>query len=281
VEGVGASYADHLTDHDLDLLARLGAADLRRQPEAIPRLLSERPVFDAILGTQAKTAAPILDVSPFLLFAVIVHRAAADLSEMTYVTERTGLRERVPVFDGPQLAEFLAQDARRLLIAELLASFTRVASGRYRVRTQRGWRWRRYSELDLPHLAGLLDTANKLERPGLYRRLGDVALFLAGVFPEYTQRQALSPIAAARLLRLVQPRDNDERDRLAAAPALELYEELGARWYRTAWELAPVRTERLAVVVDVAGRFRQARRVLNHITDRYLFPIIERGELTG
>jgi len=31
-----------------------------------------------------------------------------------------------------------------------------------------------------------------------------------------------------------------------------------------------VRTARLAVAGDVAGRFRQARRVLNHLTDRYL-----------
>jgi hypothetical protein len=32
-----------------------------------------------------------------------------------------------------------------------------------------------------------------------------------------------------------------------------------------------VRTARLDVVADVAGRFQQARRVLNHIADRYLF----------
>lgn len=278
MDGVGASYADHLTEHDLELLGKLGATDLRRQPHQIPRLLSDQRVFESILGAHSKAAAPFLEVSPFLLFAVIVHKAAADLGEMTYVTERTGLRERVPVFDGPQLADFLADDARRLLLAELLASFTRIASGRYRVQTRRGWRWRKYSELDPLHLAGLLDAANEAERPGIYRRLGDVALFLAGVFPEYTQRQALSPIDAGRLLRLVQ---RQERERLAGAPALELFEVLGAGWYRNAWELAPIRTERLATVHDVAGRFRQARRVLNHIADRYLFPIIERGELTG
>ena len=34
--------------------------------------------------------------------------------------------------------------------------------------------------------------------------------------------------------------------------------------------LAPVQTGRLAVVAEVADRFRQARRVLNHVADRYL-----------
>jgi hypothetical protein len=33
-----------------------------------------------------------------------------------------------------------------------------------------------------------------------------------------------------------------------------------------------VATARLTVVGEVADRFRQARRVLNHVADRYLFP---------
>ena len=31
-----------------------------------------------------------------------------------------------------------------------------------------------------------------------------------------------------------------------------------------------MRTSRLSVVAEVADRFRQARRVLNHVADRYL-----------
>jgi hypothetical protein len=62
-----------------------------------------------------------------------------------------------------------------------------------------------------------------------------------------------------------------QHDQLAAIPAIELLEQLGARWYRAACGLAPVRTARLDVVAEVADRFRQARRVLNHIADQYLF----------
>ena len=51
---------------------------------------------------------------------------------------------------------------------------------------------------------------------------------------------------------------------------MELWEYLGARWYRAARELAPAATARIVVVGDVAGRFQQARRVLNHLADRYL-----------
>ena len=82
---------------------------------------------------------------------------------------------------------------------------------------------------------------------------------------------ALGPVSAARLLRAAQvsPR---QHERLTAAPAIDLFEYLGARWYRVAWSLAPARTARLAVVAEVADRFRQARLVLNHVADRCLFP---------
>lgn len=64
----------------------------------------------------------------------------------------------------------------------------------------------------------------------------------------------------------------EEHARLIELPGIELLEQLGSRWYRRAHELAPVRSARLAVVSEVAERFRPARRVLNHLADRYLVP---------
>ena len=209
--------------------------------------------------------------SPFLIFAVAVHRAAAELETMDHVPERSGPRGRVPLFDAPDLRDFLGSPARRLFLAELLASFTRATGGQYRVQVRGRSRARRFSELDLPRMAGLLDAVPEADRPGVYRRLGDVALFLTGVFPDYAVAHALGPVSAARLLHAAQvPQRRHEE--LASAPAIDLFEYLGAQWYRVAWGLAPARTARLAVVADVADRFRQARRVLNHIADHWLFP---------
>jgi len=200
-----------------------------------------------------------------------VQRAAAELASAGHVPERTGPRQRVPLFDAPALRDFLAAPARRLFLTELLASFTRVASGRYRARVGGRMRTRRFSELDPVRLAGLLEAVPQAERPGVYRRLGDVTLFLTGVFPDYATAHALGPVNAARLLRAAQL-PASQRDRLADTPAIELWEHLGARWYRAARDLAPVATARLTVVGEVADRFRQARRVLNHVADQYLFP---------
>jgi hypothetical protein len=290
---VGSGYADHLTDADLGLLAR--AADqptaqaapwLRAHPEHLPALVGDARVFQAVFGASAGAAGAAPSArptgsamaslaSPFLIFAVAVHRAAAELSTMDHVPERSGQRQRVPLFDAPELRDFLGSAARRLFLAELLASFTRNAAQyrpapatQPRSRAQRG---RRISELDVVRMAGLLDTVPEAERAGAYRRLGDVALFLTGVFPDYAVAHALGPVSAARLLRAAQVPAR-QQDRLAEAPAIDLFEHLGAQWYRAAWGLAPARTARLAVVAEVAERFRQARRVLNHVADRCLFP---------
>ena len=300
---MGSGYADHLTDADLGFLVSVsqdtgrpdglaaGASWLRRRPEALPELIGDPRVFRAVFGpadtASARSAGPSTAraalASPFLIFAVAVHRAAAELESMDHVPERSGQRQRVPLFDAPELRDFLGSPARRLFLAELLGSFTRNAAGPYRAaasgrpgprqpRAARGARGsRRFSEFDLARMAGLLDTVPEAERAGVYRRLGDVALFLTGVFPDYAVAHALGPVSADRLLRAARAPER-QQDQLAAAPAIDLFEYLGARWYRAAWGLAPARTARLAVVAEVADRFRQARRVLNHIADRWLFP---------
>jgi hypothetical protein len=294
---VGSGYADHLTDADLGLLVSVsqetnrpaslvaGGSWLRSHPEALPRLIADPRVFDAVFAPAdqaSPSAASASLASPFLIFSVAVHRAAAELESMDHVPERSGQRQRVPLFDAPELRDFLGSPARRLFLAELLGSFTRNAGAPYRAapgrqpgsrpaRGTRPARGRRFSELDLGRMAGLLDAVPDSERAGVYRRLGDVALFLTGVFPDYAVAHALGPVSAARLLRAAQAPEG-QQDRLASAPAIDLFEYLGSRWYRAAWGLAPARTARLAVVAEVADRFRQARRVLNHIADRCLFP---------
>src|SRR5262249_35463232 len=295
-ELAGREYAGQLTDADLRLLASVAAgragtgpsADgswLRGDPAALLAVLEHPGTFDAVIGQDEAAAGWTGLASPFPVFAVFVQRAATELAAAGHVPERTGPRQRVPLFDGGALREFVAEPERRLFLAELLASFTRVASGRYRSRVGGRLRTRRFSELDPVRLAGLLEAVPRAERPGVYRRLGDVTLFLTGVFPDYAattvlppvhaapppRPPVLRPVNAARLLRAA-GLPAAQHERLADAPAIELLEHLGARWYRAARDLAPVPTARIAVVGEVADRFRQARRVLNHIADRYLFP---------
>src|SRR5205823_12399988 len=109
---------------------------------------------------------------------LVVHGGWMELQDATHVDEGVGPRRRLPILGGDDLRAFLAGASRRLFVSELLASYTRVASGSTWVHTRRGWRRRRFSELDPVRLASLLEVVPEEERPGVYRRLGDLALFL-------------------------------------------------------------------------------------------------------
>ena len=280
-------YLEHLSSDDLGLLSGFHSSrpdaldELRSNPARIEGLLSHAGVFHAVFGEQGREE-PFLRASPFLVFALVVHRCAAELRETAFVSEWLGPRQRVPVFDVDSLRDFLGETDRRLFLAELLASYTHVSSGSLLVQTRRGWRRRRFSELDPLRLASLLEVVPEEERAGIYRRLGDLALFLTGVFPDHTATRGLSQVTEARLRRsagLAAPDEPGAGNRAApvsVSGAVALMEALGRRWYRLACSSAPVPTQAMDVVSDVSGRFDHARRILNLVTERHLFPFRSR-----
>ncbi len=196
---IGAAYLAHLTEADLRELAHaaeVSAAQadariqaLRRAPGLLLDILDRPAVSASLLNlTAADPAQRFALISPFLTFAAAIHRIAADLRASGYAPERTTPRLRVPVFDGPQLAAYLEEPGHRLFLAELLASFARSSSGVVVTQTSRGVRRRRWNDLDLGRLAMLLGALPEQDRPPVWRRLGDLALFLTGVFPAAIER---------------------------------------------------------------------------------------------
>ena len=262
---VALGYLEHLTGADLRLLGDVAGVPpegLRARPTALLDLLGAPATEAAVLGP-ALDDEPFLRASSFLTFAVAVHRSAVRLEGRTSTLEWVGPRQRLPVFDVASLREFLADPLRRLFLVELLASFTSVASGTTWERTRRGWRRRRFSELDPVRLASLLEVVGEAERPGVYRRLGDLALFLTGVFPDHTAERGLGPLGLAE-----RPADAEHLG------AVGLLEHLGARWYRcAAATLAAPATATTRVLPAAGERFRQARRVLNVVTESAIFPL--------
>jgi hypothetical protein len=279
---VTASYLEHLTTDDL-LLLRPGSGKVTRGETVasiannLEGLLSSPEVFERIF-VQAGNGEPFLAASPFLVFAVAVHRAAVQLESATYVSEWLGLGRRAPLFDVVRLRNFMAGPWHRLFLTELLSSYTHVSSGSVMVQTRRGFRRQRYSELDPVRLAALLDVVSASERPGVLLRLGDVALFLTGVFPDHVARRGFGPIEEGRLMRSGgRGQISVIRDQPNAAVgdrgAVGLLEQLGKRWYRGAFELLPRPVaENVAVLGELPERFDEARRMLGYITEHFLFP---------
>ncbi len=261
-------YRQHLSDTDRRLLSDTAGTEV---PVSVALSL---PALEAVVFDHTEHSFVSVGVSPFLAFATAVHRTAALLETASFVEERWAPRVRIPVFDTAALRALVSDPLRRYFLVELLASYTRVTSGVTWTRTARGWRRRRFSELDPTRLAELLEVVEINERSGVYRRLGDLALFLLGVFPDHVPVLG-SGAASDRLLRL----SALGRDRVADLGSKDILEILGARWYAAAVSSAAANgtplTASLAVAGYVAEHFRDARRVLNAVTDRYLFPLRE------
>jgi hypothetical protein len=178
------------------------------------------------------------------------------------------------VFDVASLRDLLDDPMRRYFLVELLASYTHVASGVSWARTARGWRKRKFSELDPVRLAELLTVVDVTERAGVFRRLGDLALFLTGVFPDHADVAALDPLGRARIARFAgMPPAADAGD---SEQGVAFLGTLGARCYRAAAaSVAGPLSADLRTAAAIGERFTDARRVLNVVTDRYLFPLRE------
>jgi hypothetical protein len=266
-EDLEHAYRQHLTSADLALLSDV--APDRGLVEALASSDVERHVF-----APGPAFDPTYAASPFLTFAVAVHRISDQLASATYVNEWVGPRRRVPVFGVDRLRELVADPLRRFFLVELLGSYTHVVSGSTWTATRRGWRRRRFSELDPVQLVGLLESVPAAERPGVLRRLGDLALFLTGVFPDHTSSTPLGrPFAPVPLLRSagLDPRHGGD----VASNAFELLQLLGARWYRLATRLSPAPSGSVLALQAIADGFADARRILNAVTDTYLFPLRE------
>lgn len=251
-----------LEERDIDALARILKTDsetlrseLERRPWYANDVLRDPVIADAVLHGSDLAAV----VSPLLLFAVMAHQVTAELGDSTWVADWSGPKSRIPVFDVEPLLEFADAPGRLVFVARLLADF--AAPEAPPVPADR---------LDLDDLVDWLEAVDPTDRIVLLRRLGDLALFQAGVFPDTTGARILSASQAEHLGRSVGLTDEeiiDLVDPASATPGFDTLERLGSAWYRASAEQDPAHP---AVLCDIATRIRPARRFLNHLADRYL-----------
>ncbi|SRR5579884_48645 len=272
------AYLEHLTETDVAVLVEVSHTEtvaglhtfLDEDNLRLRDLLASDALYDELFGSGQHEA--FLRASPFLIFAVLISRAHADLGETSFVEEWVSPLRRVPVFEVTPLRQFSADLAHQLFLAELLASYTRVASGSFWVHTPRGWQRRRYSELDLMRLVEMLNIVPEAQRAGVLRRLGDLTLFLTGVFPDFAGSRMFRPSYKKRLQSAVM---SDERPHEEEVSGLDFLELIGRASYHQASLVAERASGSSGALRDMVGGFGQARRVLNFVTDRYLFSFRE------
>lgn len=252
-----------ISDSELESLARLAGrdvgevrAELRRRPWSLHDLLADPALVEAVL----EPASILVTPGPFALFAVLVRQAADDVLDREYVNDWVGPRSRLPVFDVEPLQELVIAPGRLLFIARLLTSMvapTPVSP----VPTTDPWE--------------LLDWVNAVDeddRAVVFRRMGDLSLFLAGVQADAHGATPLTEDQAKKVARLLDAGVDEIlelADPRSVSPGLDALEELGARSYQQARRVEP---NAPPVIGDIAQRIRPARRFLTHLADRFLSP---------
>jgi hypothetical protein len=256
-----------LADHDLIYLVETLMPETKDVEETARRIgsdellleamLDDEDLFQRLLGNEEV----LVQVSPWLFFAVLLRRARHDLQQETYTVERRS-RQKVHLFDADRVLELLEQGPLRDYLAAMLASFTRIRSVTVPVRVRQGiWRRYRTNELDVDSMMRYCQAVEEPYRFDIYKRIGDACLFLAGMFPEYIDNQYRYP-----LTHQLRPQS---RGRICAS--LEDYEAHGRAFYRLAAEHESARAEGLdEVLAMLSENFVLAEKPLTFMANRYL-----------
>jgi hypothetical protein len=251
--------AERFSDEDLRFVAETVAAGrddpaeaparLRGRDDLLDVMLEDDRLVDRLLGDDQA----LVRVSPRLVFSVLLRRVLRDLQQRPYTVERAA-DETVAVFDATQVRRFIAEPGIWHYLVSMLTSFIRNESLTVLVRRREHFVRRRFNTASLEDMIDLAGLTGGDEVPWIFRRIGDIALFQSGIFP-----QSLRSVAGTAR-RSMRP--------AAVPPTLESYQEQGRKFYRLAASRA--RDDEGRVLGTLADEFPAARKSLELLSDRYL-----------
>jgi hypothetical protein len=248
----------HLSESDLRFLVETVATN-RRDYDHIANLIRDKedllePMLDDPKLTERlfRDEETLVRVTPHLLFSVLLRRLRSELEREAYVLEVDAKGKRIPVFEGPALAEMLSDKQTRDYLAEMLSSFARTNSGIIYWQERGTWHKRRFSDVDLDDMVELARIIDSEMRPALFKRIADLALFLSGIFPEYAVDSSGS-----------------RKTMFPTKRTLKDYEQVGKRFYNAAARETD-QNQSKAVLGTLAEKFSLARLALNSLSDRYV-----------
>ncbi len=233
-------------------------ADLVQSDERLlEAMLDDEQVFQRLVNQEEAVVA----ASPQLFFTVLLRRARRELLKETFTVERRS-QQKVVLFDAERVVKLLQQEPLQDYLAAMLASFTRIGSVTVPVRVRKGiWRRYRANDLDVESLMRYSEALDQEFRFEPYKRIGDVCLFLAGLFPDYIQARHRYP-ASGQIRPSVKGR---------LIQSLEDYEKFGQAFYRLAAQHERARVLGLAdTLVTLSDEFVLAEKPLTFLVDRYL-----------
>src|ERR1700722_10602101 len=212
----------NLSESDLRFLVQTVATNRRDYDHIVDLIRDKEDLLEPMLDDPKLTERlfreeeALVRVNPHMLFSVLLRRLRRELEKKAYVLEMDTKGKRIPVFEGPAVAEMLSDKQTRDYLAEMLSSFARTNSGIIYWKERGAWHKRRFSDIDLDDMVELARIIDPEMRPALYKRIADLALFLSGIFPEHSAH-----LAGGKTM-------------FSPKRTLKEYEEAGKRFYQVA-----------------------------------------------
>ena len=248
----------HLSESDLRFLVETVATN-RRDYDHIANLIRDKedllePMLEDPKLTERlfRDEEALVRVTPHMLFSVLLRRLRRELEKEAYVLDVDTKGKRIPVFEGPAVAEMLSDKQTRDYLVEMLSSFARTNSGIIYWKERGTWHKRRFSDIDLDDMVELARIIDPEMRPALHKRIADIALFLSGIFPEHAVHSSGS-----------------RKTVFSAKHTLKDYEQLGKLFYNVAARETD-QSQWKPVLGTLAEKFTLARLALNSLSDRYV-----------
>ncbi|MBE3555516.1 MAG: hypothetical protein IMW91_00320 [Firmicutes bacterium] len=268
-----------LTEADLRFLAETYAKEkadvddwvdwLRQQPERVETLLDDEALYRRISDEHE----PLVHISPYLLFTILMRQAQRDLAQTSFYMDWDG-KDRVPVFDVTQARWVFDDEELRSYLVRLLASYTKLQGSVVWMKNGQQVRRVRLSDLDLNDWLAFAASLDEEDRYPIFKRMGDLALFLSGVFADavgyrYRQQSNVRPQIGKLLEGKVHLVPTSQP--VQAPQDIRALEEEGATYYRLAAAHPQAKQRGEQVLLErLADSFHPTRRALNFVSQRYL-----------
>jgi hypothetical protein len=252
-----------LSDNDLSFVVETVAPNLKDRLETIRNdgeilrgMLEDQRLFNRVISDEEI----MIEISPRLFFTILMIKARKDIEMGVYTIERDRYH-KIPVFDIEKVRGLINDEDIFEYLINMLVSFTRTESQTiyYVVKGRRGLRRVKFSDIDINDMIRLAEIVNEEVRFPIYKRIGDICLWILGIFPEYV------------IPRQIWTSKPNVRVGFRYKMSVEEYEELGRTFYRLASNSYDAKIIGLEKPLSILSEnFTIAEKPLNLISEKYL-----------
>ncbi|MEJ2363273.1 MAG: hypothetical protein P8075_02830 [Deltaproteobacteria bacterium] len=256
-----------ITDADLEFLVETAAPEVTDKVRLRKLIKLDEDLRNGFIEDENTSQKIMTDqevflkISPRLYFEILLRKTRRELEGASHTIEKSGSK-KIAVFDTKEVVDLLSRQEILVYLADMLASFIKVENYTLFFRTEEAmWQEIRFSDLDIDSLIIFSESVDEEARLGFFKRIGDICLFILGLFPEYVQATHHYPFSGELKPQVI------GRGRRS----LEDYEEEGRRFYQLAAQHPAARSVELSRVFNLLHeKFNTAKKPLNFIAHHYL-----------